>query len=345
MDDPQMQIQLDALNILPHYQGCELQGRHIPLIALYDDKSEWQMWLPHEGKPHLFKGIPSEGCYFATRPADKSDLHSAYVELMFQRALWPDIFPLVQAVYSDLNNLGASLAKIDLIFSNINAIGFGACRMVATELEYIFTVCRSLFDLLQETIANLWKRAQFTDPSIKKRSLPKSFQKMVYSGDVPVQPAEIARKWSVPPALAGAYFNYHQFFAWLREYRTYIEHGGKSFDLIFPTDHGFAVSIDTAPFSQMDIWCNENVNGAHKGSLRAAAALIVRFTLQALNDFGEYLKRTVTFPDEFAPGHKVFVCGPFINRITTVDELIRSEAWHEPIELDLVPKNLKSMDH
>jgi hypothetical protein len=57
--------------------------------------------------------------------------------------------------------------------------------MVTTEVEYFFSVCRSVFHLLQEIIARLWANIKLNDASIKKKSLKFSFNDMVTFEDKP----------------------------------------------------------------------------------------------------------------------------------------------------------------
>jgi hypothetical protein len=50
--------------------------------------------------------------------------------------------------------------------------------MAATEVEYILSVCRSVFDLLQELLAKLRSTITLVDPTKRKKALKKTFSDM-----------------------------------------------------------------------------------------------------------------------------------------------------------------------
>jgi hypothetical protein len=49
--------------------------------------------------------------------------------------------------------------------------------MAATGVEYILLVCRSIFDLLQELVAKLWKTIKLADSTVKTQQLKKTFSR------------------------------------------------------------------------------------------------------------------------------------------------------------------------
>jgi hypothetical protein len=50
--------------------------------------------------------------------------------------------------------------------------------MAATEVEYILSVCGSVFDLLQELLAKLRSTITLVDPTKRQKALKKTFSDM-----------------------------------------------------------------------------------------------------------------------------------------------------------------------
>jgi hypothetical protein len=321
-------ITLAELNKLPHIDCDDLNGRIFPLHAYHDDAGDWHLWIPANGKLMPIAGKPVESCYFAKQAASDEDLRFVFLEFIHQRALWPDVGRLAGGIYADVYNLAASLAKVELLFNHSRSAGTDASRMVITEIEYIFLVCRSLFDLLQETMVCIWNRVQLHDESIKKRQLPTSFRKMVLSDNSPLTVDQIVNKFKIPESLACAYNNHSDFFVWLRQYRDYIAHGGKSFDMVFVTEEGFAVSKDEKPFAAMDIWCDTNSLKNNLGSVRSVISHLICKTFAAFEHMIIELQHTIQFPPAVAPGYKIFMCGPHVSRLLTLRSDIRENPWY-----------------
>jgi hypothetical protein len=112
---------------------------------------------------------PAETCYFGTSGERPTDL-----SLHFIMAQKLSVFPITRQLFglqADVYNLAASLAKIQLFHRTRKEIGQGVPRMVATEVEYLYNVCRSIFNLWQEVLFTFWEGVQLKDTSIKKRKL------------------------------------------------------------------------------------------------------------------------------------------------------------------------------
>lgn len=313
---------------LPHVDVDNLGGRHLPLHCLRGEDGEWHMWIP-DGKDGLCKIIatPVESCYFAKEPANEGDIRLFFIEFLDQRASYPETHKLSQAAYSDVQNLAASLAKLELIFA-AHKNWPGTARMAATELEYIFLNCRSLFDLFQEVIVTLWNHIQLLDESLNKRNLPQSYRRMVLHGDARMSVDEIARKHQIPRQIAEAYYSTSPFFEWLRQYRDYIAHSGLDFDCVFVTDSGFAISIDKAPFSGMEIWSESNTLKNNLGSLKSAACHVIITTLRALETIIRAFQAVIRFPPPVVPDYAIYICGPNIAHLAQMPRAIQEDPWY-----------------
>src|SRR5271157_1001988 len=147
---------LEELKKVPYLKLDELRGRSVNLMPFWDG-DHWHLWvsLP-EGLVEGQVIDTIEGNYVAGSPARPSDLLIPFVELMWQRASWPEVCPLISAISNDFHNMGTSIAELHHFFNSRNAIPTGAPRRFArTELEYLVILARTVFDLLQETISLL----------------------------------------------------------------------------------------------------------------------------------------------------------------------------------------------
>ena len=267
------------------YLNCpSFDGRLIPLQPCFNDQDEWELWMPsNDGLTRMRGGQPVESTYFAKQAVEKFDLYFEFINFFMKRAYYPDVAPFIGGVLDDIFNLGTSLDKLNLAYNcwknNKESV---TRRFVSTELEYIFKVSRSVYDLLQEMAAKMWAKIQLIDPNQEKKEIKKSFAKMIISGETLLDQDEIAAKYKIPSDLAGFYHRQGEFFQWLRQYRNYIAHSGKSFELVFLTEKGFAISIDKIPFSTIDIWSDANTQKNGLGSVRSIAAHIILKTLGSL---------------------------------------------------------------
>lgn len=322
-------VSLDAIREhMPHVDVDNLHGRSLPMHCLLDDDGEWNMWLPDaNGSLCKMRGSPFEARYFAKNPASQEDIRLFFVEFLNQRANYPETHELSHAAYSDVQNLATSLAKLELMFSARDAWP-GVNRMAATELEYIFLTCRSLFDIFQEVIAKLWHRIGSSDPSFTKQNLPESYRRMVLHGGKRMTVDEIVAKHQIPQQIAAAYYATSQFFEWLREYRDYIVHGGKDFECVFVGEEGFAIMCVTPPFSRMNIWCDNNTLPNNLGSLKSVACHVIFTTLQALESVIIELQTVIQFPPPTVPEYALFLCGPNVKHLRNIQDGIRDRPWY-----------------
>jgi len=317
---------------IPYIDVEAIGGRVLTTLAFHSG-SEWEIWHPSPRGLLKLKGEPVEADYFAKEPQKSTDAYFDFLEFMTQRASWPDVIGSVDGVRRDLHNLGASLGKLAL-FHRHREVGTGPSgtkRYVTTELEYIFTVCRSIFDLLQKVIRGIWNndRVKWLDGSKLSRKLPTSFADVVLKKGELIDETDIADRYDLDRRLAHFYHRQGQFFDMLRTYRNRIIHKrvGVGFDWVFVTDKGFAVSDNTKPFCDFGVW-----NEAHKlpnrlASLRPAVAHVVLKTLAACEDFADVINRVIKFPKEIVPDFHLYMRGPHIGQLRRLETVIHECAW------------------
>jgi hypothetical protein len=167
-------ITADDLRTVTYLDVTVLGDRAANLMPLWDG-ARWHMWLP--GPHGLVNTEPIDAVqvdYVAKEPADKSDLLIPFVHLMWQRASWPEVCPLIRAICEDFHNMGTSIARLRLFFDSREALAGGlASRFAATELEYLIILARTVFDLLQEMASRIWQvRVRLSDESAERPSQP-----------------------------------------------------------------------------------------------------------------------------------------------------------------------------
>lgn len=285
---------------------------------------EWSMWIPTDKGLQKIKGWPAEAFYFGDKPESEHDIYLHFLDFLAQKACFQSISKPLRGLDDDFFNLSASVAKIDFLYEKREEIKQGISRMVATEIEYIFFVCRSVFDLLQEVISKLWETIQLVEEGAKKQSLPDTFSKMTKPLGQDNNHSLLVQKYGLPIQLSEFYVHYFLFFSSLRKFRGDVSHRGSSIEMIFSTEQGFAVREDQVPFSEYGVWTKEHKLNNSLCSLRPAIGYIIHETLAACETFSKTIESVIQFFRPIAPGLKLFMRGYFnrslIDTVTTVDE-------------------------
>jgi hypothetical protein len=313
-----MTITVESLKAVSYLDVTRLgDGRTVNLMPLWDG-TNWRVWLnTAEG---LIEGKMMdvvEGDYVAQAAAKPSDLFIPFVHLMWQRASWPEICPLIVAICDDFHNLGTSVAKLRHFFDAQSKLPpRAASRFAYTEIEYLTMLCRAVFDLLQEMIAETWySKVQLNDSDAERRrrasKLPETFSRVVLlDKKVPRTVAEIENKFGLPKQLAEQYAKIAPFFLRLRNVRDDVVHRGKSVGLVFDTERGFCVNPKVPPFSLFTAWQQGHYYNENLVSLLPWIADTVMQTIDACNSLMMAFGSVIALPPEVAPGYTIFVRGP-----------------------------------
>ena len=319
-------IDLNELKKLPYVKCDDIQNRIVPILPYYDG-SDWQISIFSGGTIISLKGSPVEGDYFSQNPEKESDIYFEFLNFIIQRAFWPDVGWAIDAIRNDIHNLGASLGKFQLFYEHSIDHKQVVARYVASELEYIFIVCRSIFDLLQLIIARMWNKIELKDKNIKKNQLPKSFRAMVLYDNELMDTQTIKNKFKIPNQLAEFYARQAPFFDKVKKYRDSIEHRGVNFKTIFITDRGFAVDINKKPFSSFGVWNKTNLLPNDLGSLRPVIAHLMNETFLACEDFSLTIQQIIVFPPDIAPGNKIFIRGHHSIELLKLESILNNCSW------------------
>jgi hypothetical protein len=310
-----MQIARDELRKIPYLEARAVAGNRLVSIAPYWNGDQWHVWIPNAGS--LIEMHPRDAMqtnYVAKEPASDADLLIPFIDFMWQRAGWARSERLVDAIIDDFRAMAASAAQIRTAFDARKMLGPGvAVSFVTTQIEHLVTVARSVFDLLQETIAELWASCveledHEADARRKAHGLPKTFSKMVLMEKRRIATAqEIADRFGVPFTLATAYAQQATFFLKLREFRNDAVHGFTRAPLVFETDQGFCVSPAEKPFRDFAGWKDTHRFNDRLVSIVPWVADVVLRTIGASSTLILALAAEIEFPPEIAPGHRVFM--------------------------------------
>lgn len=322
------QVKLSELSTIPFIDSANIQGRQLSSLTFFVN-DEWSMWIPTDKGLQKMKGWPAEAFYFGDKPEEEHDIYLHFLDFLAQKACFPTIAKPLRGLDDDFFNLSASVAKIDFLYEKREEVKHGISRMVATEIEYIFSVCRSIFDLLQEIISKLWATIRLVDESAKKQPIPETFSKMTKPLGKNNDYSLLIEKYGLPLQLAEFYTNNYEFFVSLREFRDNVSHRGSSIEMIFSTEQGFAVREDQVPFSEYGVWTEEHKLNNSLCSLRPVIGHIIHETLAACEAFSTTIETVIQFPSPIAPSLKLFMRGYFNkNLLDTVRAVDGSKWWN-----------------
>lgn len=309
------------LHEIPFLDLSESDGRFLSASIFYD-AGDWRMWIPLLDKKYMeTKAWPAEGFYYGRHAERKTDMHLHFLDFIAQRASYPAIQKPILGLRDDYFNLSASLAKISHIHETKAALGTGDCRMVITEIEYLFSVCRSMMDLLQEIAAKLWDRINLLETFVSpKKKLKKSFADMVQFEGRPTTLNDLQSRFGLPPVWAVFYLMHVDFFLQVKNYRDNIVHSGSQVQTIFSSDDGYLVSGAMKPFAEMDIWFESEKINNDLVPLMPALGMVVYRTILMCEEFTVMLEKCISFPKPLVPDMKLYMRGYFDEHFTKVLE-------------------------
>lgn len=298
-------------------------------IPVRDEQGRYHMWLRRDNGWWRFQPADlAVSDYFAKAAAGPDDTFSPFVDFLYQRCRNVEALRLLKCITDDMHNLGACFKKLELYHEEGQRGSSETRYFVITEIEYMVSVCRSLYDLQQRIAKELWSNVALKDNSVKKKELPPSFADMALNGDGVRQAQDLQAKYGLGPKLAGFYPGEAEFFRKLRKFRNDIDHGGLTPETIFTTPRGFAVNSDAKPFAQFGVWKEETFMPNKLAPIKPVLAHIVRETFRSMTKFAQAIAGEIQFPEEIAPGYRVFMRGYYIDRLARLTDYIETEPWY-----------------
>jgi len=334
-------ISQSELAKITYLDPSAVDERVVLLMPLWDGEI-WRIWVNIDEQTLVeFKPVDAaRSHYVAKAPAKESDVFFWFADFMYQRAHWPETSHYVRAICDDFHMLGTSAAKLRHFYEARDQVDRSLLTsFVQSELEYMLTVSRSVFDLLQEAVSEIWnKRVRFpNDPDGAKRpKLPPTFSKVVLDNGQIRTAEQIAQRFGVPEVLAQRYAADAATFAHFRTWRDRIVHGGSSVDMVFITEKGFCVSPSHPAFSDFP-WADAHHYNEAIVSLLPWVANIIGRTVDTCTGLMASLASVVAFPAEVAPGYRIFLRDPVNPELAAIQRVLDGESvWWADQQLSLL---------
>lgn len=283
------------------------------LAPAYDDNGRLHLWV-RQGSGDILAIYPAdivEGAYFARSKKLDTDFYFPFFSWAIQKANSHSHHRRLENILNDVSNLATSIEKLDLFYRSKNP---GASAFARTEIEYVLIVCRSIFDLCQEMVAEWWSGVRLLDSTIKKRQLKASFADMVLHGGS-VRPPESYSAFGLPEPWIAFYVKSAPFFLKIRDLRDGIVHRGTQMPTVFAGAPGFSVDVKDRLFTPFDIWKPDSLLKNNLGSLKTLVAFWILETLGTANNFMQVMQSTIALPEDIAPGYTMFFRGKHINHL------------------------------
>jgi hypothetical protein len=325
-------LNADELRKLPYVANPPGPDRAVSLRSFWDDQSrEWVLFIDVEpGQLGRIRGGETAlGGYFGRVPYDSvTDLEFPIATLISQYLSFPDATEISAALENDANHLAAVIEKYRIV-SHLRTIpGIAATTLIATELEYLLFLSRSMYDLVQELAKRLGNRIVRLDNSVAKvvKNLPPSFRKVALEDTRLRSAAEIQERFGLPPQLAQFYAAEAPLFAEIRALRDSIGHRGKELPHTFPIAKGFGVDHRARPWSAFPLWSSSPIIEERFGSLRALFAFLAHHVIGVTTRFAEAFSMAVQLPPAISHDVKVFLRSPFGRHLVALPQII-ADPW------------------
>lgn len=321
------EVPQDELEKLQHLdaRACN-PPRAIPLFPLWEG-GRWQSWV-YDGSSVIPMPMTELviGLYFAKERHSINDLDLSFIAVAVQHLCTPDLIRLSEYITNDIQMVATTLAKIRFAFKARSEIGDGVTKFVEADLEYLLTICRSLFDLVNMYIGRLYDRYITSPPGASPiNRLPDSFAKVVLSGGKQLSSEDISKKYGLPEPLSVAYSGASGFFKQLRGRRDLIVHKGHQSEFVYLTERGFCVPKEArlwlpSPGEDRDEMYNDNLI-----SLFSLCSDVAYRTVASLETLSHGLQKSIQLTYPAAPEYQVFVKCSYSNELKNVLRVQRGE--------------------
>ena len=313
-----MYAKREELKKIPYITNIPSDGRFVFLLPFIDkNDNKFKMHVPHGNGLTWIYAEPQQSCYYAEEISDKSrDIYLKIVDLVVQHYSFKSVVENLFRIINDIMNCSTVVEK-SLVFLNLfrQTQDISIHNMIETELEYLFANIRSLYDLSELLIRDLWKINGSGD------ELPTSFFDMVK-----LDSAELQKKYGLPQPLIEYYSKSKDFFIACRDIRDNIFHSWNHSGLkgeigvVFCLDEGFALQKNSV-FSpnpvtkEFDIWPQEKTK---ENGLVSVLALISYMNNKVIDNLEELSCSLILSIKPYLPisaTHKVFLRGPYVHHL------------------------------
>lgn len=309
-------VNKDELRKVPYITHIPSDGRLVFLQPYLDKRdNKFKVYVPQGDKLTWIFAEPVEACYYSEKIIDESkDIYLTIIDVVARYYSFGSVINTLIKIMRDILNSSVAVEKyfvfLDLYRKTKDVL---VINLVTTDLEYFFGNTRSLYDLLQNLIQDLWKRAS-------KRNLPNSFHDMVKQ-----DPENLKHKYNLPKPLIKYYIDTKDFFVKCQRIRDNIYHRGLDIQAVFCTEDGFALQKDNPLFpnpltSEFDIWPENGLV-----SVLALISYIDKRLLEDTNTFSQALIKSIPPLPAISETHKLFLRGPYIHHLLRLEEYLEKQ--------------------
>lgn len=301
-----------SLEGIPYFDLSMAAGKFVSSLTFFVE-GQWRIWLPiGNGEFIESHGWPAEGFYYGEVAERDSDIFIHFLDFIAQKASYETLRKPLSGLHDDLFNLSASLSKIRHIHKTKSTLAHGDTRMVVTEVEYFFSLCRSMIDLFQEIACGIWEKITLNVDGLPvKKPLKSSFREMIMREGRLSNTVELQNRFGLPEAWADFYMTHAEFFLQLRKFRDNIVHSGSRVQTIFSGEDGYLVNLNFRPFAGMSVWRESERLPNDLVPIMPALGVVALKTIHICNHFSEMLEASLNCPEPLAPGMNLYMRGYF----------------------------------
>ena len=315
---------------LPYLTHIPRDGRSVPIQTYYDHQQKrWRIWVILDGKlQELDVTDLYHGTYVSNEPVSPDrDYRMPFAETVLKHFCTPKIAAGMHQASQDLINCLGYLEKYFILLQHAKAYTrTNAMALLQVELEGIFGVHRSYYDLLQGVVNEVYRHY-----SQAKITLPKKFGS--FHVVVQKEPDELRDKYHFPPALVQFYQAKKELFLACRQIRDNIFHHGHSLNSVFRFDDGFAVPTDEKPWttlaSVVNLWPAHKIRNNRLGCVLVVYALLAEDMYKTMEWLGDSMLASFQKPPKPCFDGNVYLRTHFAQHLHRLDEYER-EQWITP---------------
>ena len=316
-------VNRDELRKVPYIDHIPSNGR-IVFLQPYLDKQDntFKTFVPKGNGLTWIFAEPVECCYYAEKVIDESkDIYIKLIDTIARYYSFDSAIKTSLGILRDIENCSVVIEKYFIFLDHFrNTKDVLTSNLITTDLEYFFGNVRSIFDLLQTLLRDLWKRTLGI-------SLPESFYRMINQN-----PENLRHKYKLPEPLIRYCTDKKEFFTKCRDIRDSIYHRGLNIQIVFCTEEGFALqkipSFPNPITSRFDIWPKEKTKKNGLVSVLALVSYINKKVLEDIDTFSQALVQSLHPPQPISKTHKLFFRGPYIHHLLKSEEYLEKQ-WIE----------------
>ncbi|MGZ3727872.1 MAG: hypothetical protein ACXVCG_01535 [Bdellovibrionota bacterium] len=319
-----MKITKEMLSKCPFLNPAAIQPDRVVWLPAVYSQGKWDLFIATEDDLIPMSPVDcASGIYIGDEKADPADIEDKLVSLVFQRLNFSENIPLLRAIIDDLSNFRTVLTKLrhyqscaELLEKEKSGLVWG---FVSTDLEYLFFLARSYYDLVHRLSFNISKRLVNlkSQKKIVTATIPNSFRKVLMVDNAKIRtPEEITEKWQIPLFITKAYCTQGEFFPKLRHFRDSIGHREGEVGTIFAGDE-LLISIDEHPFKSFaDIWKPHEINANRLASLDTFVGHIIDSSMLFADEIELALRSVIqVFPEPTFFDKKVFLRTNYVRKV------------------------------